>query len=66
VNNLAVGIGARLLVARYPSHKKLIRTISWVERLAFASFSTYRNSINHLRQAGVNRGIAREYGYIPP
>lgn len=66
VNNLAVGIGARLCVARYPSHKTLIRTISWVERLAFASVITYRNSVDHVRQADMNRRIAREYGYSPP
>ena len=66
MNNLAAGIGARVLTARYPSHKKLIRTLSWIERIGFATLVTYRNSADHLRQAGTNRRLAREYGYIAP
>jgi len=63
VNNLSVRIIERLLVARYPRRKKLIRTLSWIERVAFASAVTYINSADHLRQAAANRRLAREYGY---
>jgi hypothetical protein len=66
VNNLSARIAERLLVARYPHRKTLIRTLSWVERIAFASLLTYSNSADHLRQASSNRRLAREYGYIPP
>ena len=66
VNNLSASIIERLLVARYPRRKNLIRTLSWVERIAFASLLTYSNSADHLRQASSNRRLAREYGYTPP
>lgn len=62
-NNASVAAVERLLVARYPQRKTLIRTLSWVERIAFASILTYRNSAAHLRQASTNRRQAREYGY---
>lgn len=65
-NNAAVSVVERLLIARYPHHKTLIRRLSWVERIAFASILTYRNSAEHLRQASNNRRLAREYGYISP
>jgi hypothetical protein len=66
VNNLAVGISARVLASRYPSHGKLIRTLSWIERIGFASFVTYHNSADHVRQARTNRRIARERGFMAP
>ena len=65
-NNVGAGIVERLLVARYPQRKKLIRALSWGERIAFASLLTYRSSADHLRQASNNRRLAREYGYIRP
>jgi len=65
-NNVGAGIIERLLVARYPHRKTLIRTLSWTERIAFASLVTYRNSADHLRQASTNRRLAREYGYSSP
>lgn len=64
VNNVAAALGSRLLISRYPTHRKLVRTLSWIERIAFASIATYRNSADHLRQARANRRLAREYGYI--
>lgn len=66
MNNLGAGIAERLLTARHPSHTKLIRTLSWIERIGFASFVTYRNSVDHVRQARANRRLAREYGYTAP
>jgi len=66
LNNAAAGIGARVLETRYPSHKKLIRTLSWIERIGFASFVTYRNSADHIRQARTNRRLAKEHGYVAP
>jgi len=66
VNNLSTLVVERVLIARHPRHKTLIRTLSWVERIAFASALTYRNSADHLRQASTNRRLAREYGYTRP
>jgi hypothetical protein len=63
LNNALAGVGERLLIAKYPRRKKLIRTLSWVERIGYASFIAYRNSADHLRQAGTNRRLAREFGY---
>ena len=65
-NNVGTLVFERLLIARYPHRKTLIRTLSWVERIAFASALTYRNSADHLRQASKNRRLAREYGYTSP
>jgi hypothetical protein len=60
-HNLAVGIGERLLIERYPSRRKLIRTVSWIERITYASVAAYRNSAQHFRQASWNRRLARDY-----
>lgn len=65
-NNVGAAVIERVLVARYPHRKTLIRTLSWVERIAFASVLTYRNSADHLRQASTNRHLAREYSYTGP
>jgi hypothetical protein len=63
LNNAAMGVGERWLASRYPHRKTLITTISWIERIAYASILTYRNSAGHLRQAGDNRRLAVEFGY---
>ena len=63
LNNMSVGVMERLLVERYPERKTLIRTLSWIERIAFASILTYSNSADHFRQASANRRLAREHGY---
>ena len=65
-NNAGAGVLERLFVERYPKRKRLIRTLSWVERIAFASVLTYRASAHHFRQASNNRRLAREYRYTYP
>src|SRR5688572_25720627 len=65
-NNVGTRVVERLVIARYPYRKTLIRTLSWVERIAFASVLTYRNSADHLRQASKNRHLAQEYGFTRP
>jgi hypothetical protein len=64
-NNLATGICERVLIARYPNHGKLVRTISWIERISVSSYMSYLASIEHFRQVSKNRRLAREYGYAP-
>ena len=66
VNNVSIGVAERLLIDRYPRRKTLIRAVSWAERITFACLLTYRNSADHLRQASINRRLARDYGYISP
>jgi len=63
LNNAVAGVSERLLISKYPDHKKLIRTLSWVERIGYASFIAYRNSAVHFRQAEENQRLAREFGY---
>jgi hypothetical protein len=63
VNNLAAGVGERLLVARYPTRRKLWRTIGWAERIAFASYLSYMSSADHWRQIKKNGRLVEQYGY---
>jgi hypothetical protein len=63
INNVGAQVAERLLVSRYPHRKKLIRALSWVERIAFASILTHSNTADHFRQASSNRRSAREFGY---
>ena len=63
LNNVGAQVTERLLVARYPRRTTLVRTLSWVERIAFASILAYRNSADHFRQVSINRRLASEYGY---
>lgn len=64
LNNAAAAVGERWLVSKYPHRKTLIKTLSWIERIGYASFIAYRNSADHLRQASENRRLAREFGYL--
>jgi hypothetical protein len=63
LNNLAVGVGERLLTAKYPERRKLIRTVSWIERIAYASVTTYMNTAGHVRQARANARLARDLAF---
>lgn len=63
LNNLGAGIGERMLIARYPKQRKLWRTLSWVERISFASYLAYRSSAGHFRQTARNQRLAQQYGY---
>jgi hypothetical protein len=64
VNNVGAGIVERLLVTRYPQRKRLIRALSWGERIAFASLLAYTESADHFRQASTNRRLAGQYGSV--
>lgn len=61
--NLASHVVERALLARYPEHPKLVRTIGWVQRIALASLMSYNLSAVHYRQAALNARRARELGY---
>lgn len=63
INNTAANLFERVLAERYPQHRKLFTVMSWVERIAFASYVSYAASANHFKQAERNRQIAIEFGY---
>jgi hypothetical protein len=64
VNNVVVGLTERALIARYPQHRKLLRTLGWIERIGFASYVSYLASVEHVRQTRRNQQLARDYGYV--
>jgi hypothetical protein len=63
VNNAAANIFERVLADKYPQHRKMFKVLSWVERIAFASYVSYAVSANHFKQAERNRQMAMQYGY---
>jgi hypothetical protein len=52
-----------VLTEKYPQHRKLFKVLSWVERIAFASYVSYAASANHFKQSERNRQLAIQYGY---
>jgi hypothetical protein len=61
-NNVADQIFERMLVDRFPTHRKLVRTIGWIERSAFAGYMSYYLSARHYHQAAVNQAYAQQMG----
>ena len=58
INNLGTQVFERMLIAKNPEHRNLIRTIGWVERIAFSSYFSYRLSEQHWRQWRENEQLA--------
>ena len=63
INNAATNIFERILSEKYPQHRKMFKVLSWVERIAFASYVSYMASASHFKQAERNRQLALQYGY---
>jgi hypothetical protein len=63
VNNVTNNLIERVLIARYPRHRKLLRTLGWIERTGFASYWSYRLSAGHYRQWRHNERVARQLGF---
>jgi hypothetical protein len=63
VNNAAANIFERVLAEKYPQHRTLFKVLSWVERIAFASYVSYAASASHFKQTGRNRQLALQYGF---
>lgn len=53
----------RYLLSRFPNHKRLVKTVGWVQRASLASYWSYRLSVQHYRQTQYNLELARELGY---
>ena len=63
LNNLTSRVVERVLMTRYPSQRKLIRTLGWVERISFCAAWRYSQSSRHFEQWRNNVQVARELGY---
>jgi len=63
VNNVADRLFERMLITRFPEHRKLVKVLGWVERGAFASFMSYQLSAQHYRQAALNTQRAQQMGF---
>jgi hypothetical protein len=53
----------RGLTERSPEHRRLWSTLAWIERAAFASYSSYVVAGPHLEQWRKNQRLAKELGY---
>lgn len=62
VNNVADQLFERMLLSRFPEHRKLVKTLGWIERVSFASYMSYQLSAQHYRQAGMNAQRAQQMG----
>jgi hypothetical protein len=63
VQNATSRIVEQALMAKYPNHRKMVKTIGWIQRIGIASVMTYKLSAPHYRQAGINAQQARELGF---
>jgi hypothetical protein len=62
VNNVADQVFERMLRSRFPEHRKLVKTLGWVERTTFASYLSYQLSAQHYRQATLNAQRSQQMG----
>ena len=53
----------RALLARYPNHRKMVKTIGWIQRISLASLMSYNLSAGHYRQAQVNIQLSTQLGF---
>jgi len=60
VNEVADQAFEGMLANRFPDHRRLVRTLGWMERIWFASFISYKLSEAHYRQAAENIARARQ------
>jgi hypothetical protein len=63
VNNVADQVFERMLITRFPEHRKLVRTLGWVERLSFGAYMSYQLSARHYQQASANELRAQQMGF---
>ena len=61
INNVTGQVVERLLTRQYPRHRKLVRTLGWIERSAMASYLTYELSAGHFRQWRVNEAGQEQF-----
>jgi hypothetical protein len=62
VNNVSDRVFEEWLVAKYPDHRKLVKTLGWIERIGFASYLSYLRAGPHFQQWQRNQRLAAEMG----
>jgi len=62
INNASERIIERVLVAQHPTHRKLLRTLGWIERSAMSAYVAYLLSADHFEQWQDNKRLARQLG----
>ncbi len=62
VTNVTSHIFEHTLADRFPKHRKLVRTLGWLQRIGLASYLSYRLSAAHYRQAEENQRRAAQLG----
>jgi len=60
INNVSAQFFERALIQRYPEHRKLLKTLSWVERISFSAYVGYLASVDHFQQAQKNQEMASQ------
>lgn len=63
VNNTASAIVEGLAIRRFPEHRKLVRTLGWIERVSLATYWSHHESFQYFRQWQRNEETARQLGY---
>ena len=63
LNNFTSRVFERMLIERYPDHRKVVKALSWVERISFGVYMSYALSKDHYRQAELNATRAQQLGY---
>ena len=48
---------------RYPEHRRLVKTLGWIQRASLSSYMSYRLSVRHYRQTQYNDDLARSLGF---
>jgi hypothetical protein len=61
-NNAASALIERVWITRAPQHRRLIRTLGWLERVSFASYWAHRLAVRHFDQWRANERLARQLG----
>ena len=62
-NNALNRVLQRTLTERFPEKRKLWTTLAWIERAAFASYTSYLVSSPHFEQWKKNERLAKQLGY---
>jgi hypothetical protein len=63
LNNFTSRVFERMLTERYPEHRKIVKAVSWIERISFGVYMSYVLSKDHYRQAELNTMRAQQLGY---
>jgi hypothetical protein len=63
LNNFTSRVFERVLLDRFPEHRKAVKVASWVERISFGVYMSYMLSKDHYRQAELNVTRAQQLGY---